>query len=264
MSAVGGSLQAPGPPEGLPEQELEALLDRARLPAHIAIIMDGNGRWASQRGLPRAAGHQAGSRSVRAVIEASADLGIGTLTLYTFSSENWRRPQAEVEALMVLIEQNLRRELAELHEKGVRIRTLGRVHELPPSLIAELQRGVEVTSANQGLNLNLAINYGGRQEIVDAARALALSAAEGRITPDQIDEAIFSRHLYLPDAPDPDLLVRTAGELRISNYLLWQIAYSELWITDVYWPDFRRRQLLEAIVGYQARRRRFGGVQDGL
>lgn len=262
MSAADLSLGTPGQAEELSEEALEALLDRSRLPAHIAIIMDGNGRWARQRGLPRAFGHQAGSRSVRAVIEACAQLGIGTLTLYTFSAENWRRPRLEVDALMVLIEGNLRQELAELHEKGVRISVMGRIEELPPSLIAALRQGAEATRANLGLNLNLAINYGGRQEIVDAARELARAAREGKLKPEDIDEVHFARHLYLPDMPDPDLLVRTAGEQRISNYLLWQIAYSELWITEVYWPDFRRRHLLEAIVGYQSRQRRFGGVDN--
>jgi len=240
--------------------ELLAQLDRARLPRHVAVIMDGNGRWAQQRQLPRFEGHRASTQSIRDTVAASGELGIGFLTLYTFSAENWGRPEPEVRALMALIEQTLRQELPELHESRVRIRLLGRVERLPKSLQQQIERATEHTAGNDGLTLQLAIDYGGRQEIVDAARALAKEIAEGDLAPDDVTEAALAARLYRPDAPDPDLLIRTGGDFRISNYLLWQIAYTEIHVTPTLWPDFRRVHFYHALADYQARQRRFGGV----
>lgn len=243
-------------------EELKARLDRSRLPVHIAIIMDGNGRWAAGRGLPRLEGHRASSQSIRDTIEACSELGIQYLTLYTFSVENWSRPRAEVEALMALIEHTIRRELPELHENRVRIRLLGDREGLPASLQREIARAEKLTEGNGGLTLQLAINYGGRREIAAAAARLAREAVEGRIAPEDIDEEAFAARLYLPDSPDPDLLIRTGGDLRVSNYLLWQIAYTEIHVTPTLWPDYRRRHLYEALIDYQGRKRRFGGIED--
>jgi undecaprenyl diphosphate synthase len=249
--------------ETLDETALEEALDPARIPRHVAIIMDGNGRWAAQRELPRVVGHRAGSESVRAVIQAcdpEGTLSIRELTLYTFSAENWQRPDAEVGALMELIEHNMQREVEELHRKGVRVRWLGRRSGVPETLTRTMESAERMTAANDRLVLNLAINYGGRTEIVDAAAGIAQEVAAGRLALDQVTEQSFARHLYLGGISDPDLLIRTGGELRISNYLLWQIAYSEIWVTPVLWPDFRRRHLLAAVVDYQRRQRKFGRV----
>lgn len=235
-------------------------LDPKRLPRHIAVIMDGNGRWARQRGLPRVEGHRRGELAVREVVERCGELGIEHLTLYTFSAENWRRSEDEVQALMRLIEFVARKEIHDLHRKGVRLRVLGRLHELPPSLQEELERDINLTRENTGLNLNLAINYGGRAEIVDAARRLAELARRGRLDPADIDEDLLARELYYPGLPDPDLLIRTGGEMRISNFLLWQVAYSELWVTPTLWPDFDGAELVEALRAFQSRERRFGAV----
>jgi undecaprenyl diphosphate synthase len=232
----------------------------ARVPQHVAIIMDGNGRWARQRNLPRVEGHRHGERSVREVVEACGELGIGHLTLYTFSAENWRRSEEEIRALMHLIEFVARKEIGELHEKGVRLRVLGRMHELPESLQEELRRDVLLTRANDGLNLNLALNYGGRAEIVDAARQLAQRVANGLLRPEEITEEALAAHLYYPEMPDPDLVIRTGGDLRLSNFLLWQSAYAELWVTPTLWPDFRRPEFLQAVQEFQTRERRFGAV----
>jgi len=242
------------------EAQLLAQLDRSRLPRHIAVIMDGNGRWAKQRGLPRLEGHRASTQSIRETVSACAKLAIEFLTLYTFSSENWTRPEAEVNALMTLIEHTLRTELEELQANRVRIRLLGRISRLPESLQREVNRATESTAGNTGLTLQLAIDYGGRQEILDAAMGLARDVALGLLSPDEIDESHFVRHLYRPDAPDPDLLIRTGGNLRVSNYLLWQIAYTEIHITPTLWPDFRKLHLYRALVDFQGRQRRFGGV----
>ena len=234
--------------------------DTARLPSHVAIIMDGNGRWARGRGLPRVEGHRRGEAAVRGVVEYCGELGIEYLTLYTFSAENWRRSQEEVTALMRLIEFVARKEINELHRKGVRLRVIGRMHELPVSLQDELRRDMELTRENTGLNLNLAINYGGRAEIVDATRRLAEQVALGLLRPEEITEETLAGALYYPGMPDPDLVIRTGGELRLSNFLLWQAAYSEIWVTHTLWPDFGRPELDEAIRSYQCRERRFGGV----
>jgi undecaprenyl diphosphate synthase len=232
----------------------------AAIPRHLAIIMDGNGRWARQRGLPRLEGHRRAEQAVREVVEAAGESGIGHLTLYTFSAENWRRPEEEVRALMRLIEFVAGKEIGKLHEKGVRLRILGRMDELPVSLQEELRRDVLLTRNNTGLNLNLALNYGGRAEIVDAARRLAARVAAGQLQPEEITETAFAAELYCPELPDPDLLIRTGGDLRISNFLLWQCAYSEIWVTPTLWPDFGRAELGRALHDYQARERRFGGV----
>jgi undecaprenyl diphosphate synthase len=239
---------------------LEARLDRDRLPRHIAIIMDGNGRWAKQQGLPRIMGHRAGQTSVRKIVRVASDLGVGYLTLYTFSTENWVRPEEEVSALMDLIYDTLRQDLQELHEEKVRVRALGRVAGLPEKLQEIFRQAEAQTRNNTGLQLSVAINYSGRAEITDAARKLAEATARGELSPEQIDEAAFAGALYLPEIPDPELLIRTSGERRVSNYLLWQIAYSEIYITPVLWPDFRKIHLLEAMLDYQQRQRRFGAV----
>lgn len=235
-------------------------VDFSRLPQHIAIIMDGNGRWATQHGLPRLVGHRQGYRTVRRVVKDCADLGVRMLTLYTFSTENWRRPADETSGLMALIEEAARLELRQMYIGGIQVRVIGRMHELPSSLQQELRRGMEITAQNDRLVLNLAINYGGRAELVDAVRAIAQCVKEGKLQPEEVDESTIRQHLYAPDMPDPDLLIRTAGEMRVSNFLVWQTAYSELWVTPILWPDFRSEHLVEAIVSYQQRVRKFGGV----
>jgi undecaprenyl diphosphate synthase len=224
--------------------------------------MDGNGRWATQRGLPRIAGHRQGALAVRQVVETCEELGIEALTLYTFSAENWRRPQDEVSALMVLIEHVIRREIRALNARGARIRIIGRTDALPQSLREELERDANLTAKNSTIQLNLAINYGGRTEIIDAARALARKVQAGSLSPDDITEALFASELYAPDLPDPDLLIRTGGDLRVSNFLLWQIAYSEIWITQKFWPDFDRSELMMALEAYRTRERRYGAVHS--
>src|SRR5262245_15452418 len=244
-------------PPGSPDESLARQVNFDRLPAHIAIIMDGNGRWAAQRHLPRVEGHRAGIDSVRDVVETSARLGIGVLTLYAFSIENWKRPRAEVNTLMMLLKRYLRSELETLLTNNIRFRVIGRQEELPPDVQTELEAGIARTAGNTGIVFNIALNYGGRAEIVDAVkRAMAAGVA-----PADLDEARFGEFLYTAGQPDPDLLIRTSGEMRVSNFLLWQIAYSEIWVTDTLWPDFRCRHLLEAIVAYQKRDRRYGGIK---
>ncbi len=228
-----------------------------QLPAHIAIIMDGNGRWAAQRHLPRVEGHRAGIDSVRDVVETSARLGIEVLTLYAFSMENWKRPRTEVNMLMMLLKRYIRLELSTLMRNNIRFRVIGRQDELSPDVQSELELGTRKTAGNTGMLFNIALNYGGRAEIVDAARRAIASG----IAPDDLDESSFGNFLYTAGQPDPDLLIRTSGEMRVSNFLLWQIAYSEIWVTDTLWPDFRRRDLLDAIVAYQKRDRRYGGLK---
>lgn len=236
-------------------------LDPKRLPAHIAVIMDGNGRWARQRSLPRVAGHKAGVEPVRQTVETCARLGVKHLTLYAFSSENWKRPRTEVDTLWRLLRLYLRKELPQLLRNNVRLVAIGRLDGLPERVQRELSQGVEATAANDGLQVNLAINYGGRAEVVDAVNAwIAESRAAGTLDRLSIDEDDISRRLYTVGAPDPDLLIRTSGEMRISNFLLWQIAYAELYITETLWPDFTRAELLKAILDYQRRDRRFGGL----
>ena len=251
-------------------------IDPARVPRHIAVIMDGNGRWARRKGLPRLVGHVKGADTARRAIRAcrhlagrlyeeglTKDPGLGRveyLTLYTFSNENWSRPQDEVGGLMRLIEQKLHDHLSELMDEGVSVKMLGRKTELPASLRDELDRDIAATAENQGLTLYLALNYGGRREIVDAARQLAEDVAAGRMTPDEVTEEAFANRLYAPSVPDPELLIRTGGDLRVSNFLLWQIAYAELYVTSKFWPDMCPSEIYRAIVEFQKRDRRFGGL----
>lgn len=236
-------------------------ISRQNLPRHIAIIMDGNGRWAKSRGLPRALGHRAGVESLREIVETCAELGIQYLTVYAFSTENWKRPQQEVNTLMNLLTEYLQKELAELHRKNVRINPIGRINELPEQAQSELARAVRVTQANQGIILNLALNYGGRAEIVDMVRSICHKMTHGEIKLDDINEQLVEANLYTGNIPDPDLLIRPSGELRVSNFLLWQIAYAELWVTNVNWPEFRKQHLYQALQDYQTRERRFGGIK---
>lgn len=241
------------------ERDLLAQLDIDAVPSHVAIIMDGNGRWASRKGLPRIAGHRAGVKPIREAIATSIELGVKTLTLYSFSSENWRRPTDEVSGLMGLFVEVLERELDNLQKQDVRVRVIGRSEGMPERTMQAFRRTEQRTADNRALTLAVALNYGGRAEIVDAVRAVAQHVASGDIDPDSIDESAIADHLYTAGLPDPDLVIRTSGEMRVSNFLLWQIAYSELWVTSVLWPDFRRYDLLRAIVDFQKRTRRFGG-----
>ena len=243
-------------PAGSPEEALARQVNFARLPQHIAVIMDGNGRWAAQRHLPRVEGHRSGINAVRDVVETSARLGIEVLTLYAFSLENWKRPEAEVSTLMALLKRYLRLELRTLLDNNIRFRVIGRSQDLPSDIQDELADAIDRTSKNTGLLFNIALNYGGRAEIVDAARRML----ESGIAPADIDERRFSEFLYTAGQPDPDLLIRTSGEMRISNFLLWQIAYAEIWVTDTLWPDFRAPHLLQAVLEYQKRDRRYGGL----
>jgi undecaprenyl diphosphate synthase len=242
----------------------EALLSSiawTRLPRHVAIIMDGNGRWAAQRSQPRIAGHRAGVEAVRAAVDTGARLGLKALTLYAFSTENWKRPRFEVDALMRMLRRYLRLELEEIHRQNIRFQAIGRTDALAPNVQREITRAAERTAANTGMVLSIALNYGGRAEIVDAARAaLERLQREGKSPADLTEERI-ERELYTSGLPELDLLVRTSGELRLSNFLLWQTAYSEIYVTDTLWPDFRRAHLLEAIVDFQRRDRRFGGLE---
>jgi undecaprenyl diphosphate synthase len=247
-------------PSGSEEQALLRSIDFARLPRHVAVIMDGNGRWAKLRHTPRVEGHRAGIASVRDVVETSARLGLQVLTLYAFSVENWKRPKSEVTTLMGLLKRYLRSELDTLLRNNIRFKVIGRMSELPDDVQEELRRGMDRTADRTGLLFNIALNYGGRTEITDAVRRLAGDVAAGRRDPAAIDEGTLSSYLYTAGLPDPDLLIRTSGEMRVSNFLLWQIAYAEIWVTDVLWPDFRRRHLLQAVADYQKRERRYGGI----
>jgi undecaprenyl diphosphate synthase len=239
-------------------------LSVSQLPRHIAIIMDGNGRWAQRRGLPRIMGHRQGIRSVRAVVEEGCRLGLEQLTLYCFSVENWKRPDRELKFLMRLLRHFLVVERAELMDQNVQVRMIGRREGLPAEVLTEFDRTVEMTAENTGMVLCLAVNYGGRTEIGDAARRLAEDVRDGRIDPSQVDEGVFSSYLYTAGMSDPDLLIRTAGEIRISNFLLWQISYTELWVTPTLWPDFREGDLLQACRDYARRERKFGGLPATL
>lgn len=241
---------------GSPEESLARQLDFDRLPSHVAVIMDGNGRWAAQRHLPRVEGHRAGIASVRDVVETSARLGLDVLTLYAFSVENWKRPPTEVSVLMGLLKRYLRLELETLLANDIRFNVIGAQEDLPDDVRRELDIGQERTSGNQGMLFNIALNYGGRAEIVRAAQRVI----EAGIRPSDLNEDTFGQHLYTAEQPDPDLLIRTSGEMRVSNFLLWQIAYAEIWVTETLWPDFRARHLIEAILDYQKRERRYGGI----
>src|SRR5688572_5677940 len=243
---------------GGPEEALARQIEMDRLPRHVAIIMDGNGRWAGQRHLPRVEGHRSGIDSVRDVVETSARLGLDVLTLYAFSVENWKRPVSEVSTLMMLLKRYLRLELNTLLRNNIRFRVIGRVEDLAPDVRSELVLGEEKTASNTGMLFNIALNYGGRAEIVEAVKRLISSG----VAADELDEERFAGFLYTAGQPDPDLLIRTSGEMRVSNFLLWQIAYAEIWVTDTLWPDFRKRHLLEAILAYQKRDRRYGGINQ--
>jgi undecaprenyl diphosphate synthase len=243
-------------PPGSEEEGLVRRVDFSRLPRHIAIIMDGNGRWAATRHLPRVEGHRAGIESVRTTVETSARMGVSVLTLYAFSVENWKRPDSEVSALMGLLKHYLRAELKTLLRNNIRFHVIGQRDRLSTEIRTELQAAEADTSSNSGMIFNIALSYGGRAEIVDAARR---AMREG-VRPDELDEATFESFLYTAGQPDPDLLIRTSGEMRVSNFLLWQIAYAEIWVTDALWPDFRTRHLLEAVVDYQKRDRRYGAI----
>ncbi len=240
---------------------LAKAIDPRKLPAHIAIIMDGNGRWAKKRNLPRIAGHKAGAEAVRVTVETSARMGIKFLTMYAFSAENWKRPLDEVNSLWRLLRVYIGKELPNLQKNNIRLTAIGRLEALPATARAELESAIRATASNTGMQVNLALNYGGRNELVDAVNAMLEEARQhGRLSVLQADEASIASHLYTASLPDPDLLIRTSGEMRVSNFLLWQIAYAELYVTGVLWPDFKRGDLLNAILDYQKRDRRFGGI----
>lgn len=242
-------------------ERLAKSINKERLPRHIAIIMDGNGRWAKARGLPRTAGHQAGVESVREVVEACREIGVKYLTIYIFSTENWRRPPKEVAALMRFLRRYLEIELENLHRNKIRLRTIGQTDRLPAQAREMLEHAIDFTSKNRGMTLVLALNYGGRNEIVHGVQRIAEDVASGKLKVSQITEKRFSKYLYTADMPDPDLLIRTSGEYRISNFLLWQLSYSEMYITDLLWPDFGKEALIKAVLDFQQRTRRFGGIE---
>jgi len=244
------------------ESRLLEKLDLARLPRHVAVIMDGNGRWAQKRHLPRIAGHRAGTKSARTTIETCARLKIEALTLYAFSVENWRRPKVEIDFLMQLLREYLRKEMPLLQKNNIRMRFLGRIEELPAGVQNDVRGAMEKTAGNKGMVLCVALNYGGRAEIVDAMNAI-LAERNGHGAQDKVTEAQLSSHLYTDGLPDPDLLIRTSGEMRVSNFLLWQIAYAEIFVTETLWPDFNRARLLESLLEFQKRERRYGGIREG-
>jgi len=249
-------------PANREEERLLAALDANRLPQHIAIIMDGNGRWAQRRHLPRVAGHRAGVQSARAVIETCARLDIPALTLYAFSLENWRRPKAAIDFLMRLLREYLRKELPVIHRNNIRLLIIGRPDQLPAAVRGDVERAMAQTAENSGMKLIVALNYGGRAELVDAFNRILDGVRHNGLNGAHIDEGMISQHLYTAGLPDPDLLIRTSGEMRVSNFLLWQIAYAEIYVTDTLWPDFTRTQLYEALLEFQKRERRYGGLAE--
>ena len=238
------------------------IVEQGDLPVHIAIIMDGNGRWAKANNLPRVAGHIEGINSVREIVQVCGEIGVSYLTLYTFSNENWKRPQKEVSAIMKLLLSTIKKEVGNLNKNNVRLSTIGNINDLPDNSRQGILEGIEVTKNNTGLNLILALNYSSRQELLMAVQRIADKILSGEMNSNQISEAIFSRELYTVDIPDPDLLIRTGGESRISNFLLWQLAYTEFFLTDIHWPDFREEDLLNSIIDYQGRQRRFGQIEE--
>ncbi|GED29048.1 MULTISPECIES: isoprenyl transferase [Brevibacillus] len=243
------------------KQTVQEELDLSgKIPEHVAVIMDGNGRWANMRSLPRVAGHRAGMKTVKEVVKAADEIGVRYMTMYAFSTENWKRPRDEVDFLMKLPQEFLSTELDELIERDVRIRMLGSKDELPSHTLKALLEAEEKTRDNRGLQLNFALNYGGRDEIVKAFSVIAAQVKAGELDPQELDEEVISRYLYTSEIPDPDLLIRTSGEIRLSNFMLWQLAYTEMWFTDVLWPDFSREHFYQAIVEYQGRARRYGAV----
>jgi undecaprenyl diphosphate synthase len=237
-------------------------IDYNKLPKHIAIIMDGNGRWAKKRGLPRASGHRAGVEALREAIKTSSDIGIKVLTLYAFSTENWKRPKKEVDALMNLLVEYLNKEIDELHKNNVKINTIGNIDILPEKPKIAVYDAINLTKNNSGLIVNIALNYGGRDELIHAIKEIILDTQNGKVQLDDIDDNKVKTYLYTSNLPDPDLLIRPSGELRISNFLLWQLAYTEFWFTNILWPDFKKEHLFEAIESYQSRERRYGGVSN--
>lgn len=239
---------------------MESLLDYDRIPEHIAIIMDGNGRWAKKKGFPRVIGHKAGMGALKEVVRTCSDIGVKILTIYAFSTENWKRPKDEVGFLMSLLVEYMKKELMELHQNNVRIKILGDMDILPSDTKVEIERALELTADNNGLQFNIALNYGGRVEIVNACKNIYRDIKSGKIKESEVDESVFQKYLYTGDDPDPDLIIRTSGEKRISNFLLWQLAYSEFVFVDRLWPDFNRESLIEAIAEYQNRNRRFGAI----
>jgi undecaprenyl diphosphate synthase len=241
----------------LTQQEIKKL----PLPRHLAIIMDGNGRWAKTKGLPRTVGHRAGAETLRTIVETCVELGLNYLTVYAFSTENWKRPAEEVNALMELLVEYIDQELHELKQNGIKIKTIGNISQLPSVAKTRVKKAEKETEHNQKLFLQIALNYGGRKEILDAVNSITNEVAAERISAGTIDVSLFEKHLYTVGVPDPDLLIRTAGELRLSNFLLWQSAYTEFWFTDVFWPDFTAQHLYQAIYDYQYRQRRFGGLK---
>jgi undecaprenyl diphosphate synthase len=249
-------------PSGVEEERLLAELDANKLPQHIAVIMDGNGRWAQRRHLPRVAGHRAGVQSARTVIETCARLNIPALTLYAFSMENWRRPKAEIDFLMRLLREYLRKELPVIHRNNIRLLVIGRPDQLPEAVRNDVERAMRQTAANSGMQLAVALNYGGRAELVDAFNRILDRVRTNGLANARVDEEMISQHLYTAGLPDPDLLIRTSGEMRVSNFLLWQIAYAEIYVTETLWPDFTRAQLLEALLDFQKRERRYGGLAE--
>jgi undecaprenyl diphosphate synthase len=247
-------------PANAEEAELLGKLDLKRLPQHLAVIMDGNGRWAERRHLPRVAGHRAGVKAAREIIESCARLKLPYLTLYAFSLENWRRPQAEVDFLMRLLREYLKRELPAIHKNNIRLLIIGRAEQLPEGVRKDIEYGMRMTARNTGMKLVVALNYGGRAELVDAFNAMLEHIRSNGLSAFQADEQTISEHLYTAGLPDPDLLIRTSGEMRVSNFLLWQIAYAEIYVTETLWPDFSRARLLDALVDFQRRERRYGGL----
>jgi undecaprenyl diphosphate synthase len=246
----------------LEEERLLRALDADRLPQHVAIIMDGNGRWAQRRHLPRVAGHRVGTQAARTVIETCANLGISALTLYAFSMENWRRPKAEIDFLMRLLREYLRKELPIIHRNNIRMMVIGRHDQLPDEVREDIDRAMEQTAGNTGMKLAVALNYGGRAELVDAFNRILDRVRNDGLADASIDEELISQHLYTAGLPDPDLLIRTSGEMRVSNFLLWQIAYAEIYVTETLWPDFSRAQLYAALIDFQKRERRYGGLTE--
>jgi undecaprenyl diphosphate synthase len=239
---------------------LKAKIDPGKLPRHVAVIMDGNGRWAKKRNMPRVAGHRAGANAVREVVEAARELGIRYLTLYAFSQENWKRPKREVSALMSLLRRFMKDEIEEMLHYEIGMKVIGRTDMLPERVQQEINETMARTEHCQKMTVILALSYGGRMEIVDAARKIAERCAAGELRPAEVDEKLFAEHLYLPDCPEPDLLIRTSGESRLSNFMLWQLSYSEIWFTPTLWPDFTKDEFCHAIIDYQNRDRRFGGI----
>ena len=249
----------------MPKENIEdSIIIKNNIPKHIAIIMDGNGRWAKEHSLPRIAGHKEGIDSVRAITKQCGDIGVKHLSLYTFSSENWHRPKNEVKALMRLLLLTIRREIKDLNKNNVRLSTIGNMGDLPDDAREAMEEGLKITENNSGLNLILALSYGGRQEILKMVQSIAIKAVNGEIEPEKLSEVDIINELDTAKIPDPDLLIRTGGEQRISNFLLWQIAYSEIYVTDTYWPEFREKELLDAVADFQDRERRFGHISEQL